>query len=35
MPCVCMCPWSQEDDVGYPRARVTGGCELPNMGSGN
>ena len=32
MQCVCGCPKSPEEDVGFPRARVPGGCELPSTG---
>lgn len=37
---VCLCPWDiclrrTEESIGSPGARVTGGCELPAVSSGN
>lgn len=33
--CVWECQWGLEESVGFPGTRVTGCCELPNMGGGN
>lgn len=35
VPCLCWYLWSQEKCIGFPGARVTGVCVLPNIGSGN
>ena len=29
IPCACRCPWRPEEDAIFPRAGVTGSCELP------
>lgn len=34
MPHMCWCPWLPEEGIGFPRAAVTGGCELPDSGAG-
>lgn len=35
MPCVCMCLWRSEADVGLLELHfvVTSGCELPSVGA--
>lgn len=31
---MCGCPLRPEEDIGFPVARVTGGCKPPTMGAG-
>jgi hypothetical protein len=33
--CPCKCLWSQDDIIASPSARVPGGYELPDIGSGD
>ena len=31
----CWCPWRPEDGVGFPEAKVIGGCQPSDMDAGN
>lgn len=35
MYAMCVCWWRPEEDIRFPKARVIGGGELPDMGAGN